>query len=242
MNPLIADRRPPRPLASAGAGAVPRDAEAPSLDFEVLGAGVATPAATPQLAFRLRVDAGEGVEVRSAVLNVQVRIALGARGHDDATRARLAELLGSPEQWGRSPQSLLWTQITRMVPGFTGSTEIDLVIACTYDFEVATAKYLHGLRDGEVPLELLFGGTVFYAGPGGALRTALIPWESEARYRMPAALWRQAMDVFFPSSAWLRLSRDVFDRLWEYRTRRALPSWEATIDELLTERSKEEPW
>lgn len=242
MSLLVDSGRPPRGPASGGVIAGPHDDAAPSLAFEILGAGVAEPAASPQLAFRLRVDAGEGVEVRSAVLNVQVRIALGARGHDEATRARLAELLGAPEQWGRAPQSLLWTQTTRMVPGFTGSTEIDLVIACTYDFEVATAKYLHGLRDGEVPLELLFGGTVFYAGAGGALRTALIPWESEASYRMPASLWRQAMDVFFPSSAWLRLSRDAFDRLWEYRTRRALPSWEATIDELLTESSKEELW
>jgi hypothetical protein len=50
------------------------------------------------------------------------------------------------------------------------------------------------------------------------------------------------MDVFFPSSAWLRLPRETFDRLWEHRTRRALPSWEATIEDLLAERAKEEPW
>lgn len=206
---------------------------APRLAFEVIDSRVAAPSATPQIAFRLRIDAGEGVVVRSIALNVQVWIVVQARDHDTATRRRLAEVLGAPEQWSRSPGSLLWTQATRIVPAFTGTTEIDLVVPCTYDFEVATAKVLHALRDGDVPLELLFGGTVFYPAGDGSLRTGLVPWDSEARYRMPADLWRRAMDVFFPSSAWLRVSRDVFDRLWEFRSERALPSWEAAIETLL---------
>ena len=54
-----------------------------------------------------------------------------------------------------------------MVAGFAGETEVDLPVACTYDFEVAAAKYLHALGDGEVPLLLLFSGTVFVARRAG---------------------------------------------------------------------------
>jgi hypothetical protein len=41
------------------------------------------------------------------------------------------------------------------------------------------------------------------------------------------------MDRYFPGSAWLRLERETFDRLYAYRSRHALPSWEHTLDHLL---------
>src|SRR5262249_32365982 len=99
--------------------------------------------------------------------------------------------------------------------------------------EVASAKYLHGLRDGEVPLELLFSGTVFYAGEGGALRVAQVPWDREAQFRLPLRVWRDAMEAHFPGAAWLRLRADVFARLVAYKARRALPTGEAAVVELL---------
>ncbi len=53
----------------------------------------------------------------------------------------------------------------RSSTGFDATTEVDLPITCTYDFEVAAAKYLHGLDGGEIPILLLFSGTIFRA-PG----------------------------------------------------------------------------
>jgi hypothetical protein len=50
------------------------------------------------------------------------------------------------------------------------------------------------------------------------------------------------MDHYFPHSAWLRLRKDAFDRLWAYRTRRALPTWEDTIEALLRERDEAASW
>ncbi len=55
---------------------------------------------------------------------------------------------------------------------------------CTYDLEVASARYLQGLDDGTIPLLLLFSGTVFIAN-GDAFSVELIPWSCEASYRMP---------------------------------------------------------
>ncbi len=50
-----------------------------------------------------------------------------------------------------------------MVPGFTSVTETELPVPCTYDLEVASARYLQALDDGTIPLLLLFSGTVFIA-------------------------------------------------------------------------------
>ena len=94
---------------------------------------------------------------------------------------------------------------------------------------------MHSLEGGEIPLELLFSGTVFYADARGRLQVASIAWDREAEYRLPVAVWRDLMDVYFPASAWMRLRRQSFDRLYAYKARRALPSWEAAVDALLDE-------
>jgi hypothetical protein len=56
------------------------------------------------------------------------------------------------------------------VPPFTGTTVVDLHVPCSYDMEVLASKYLDALAGGEVPLEFLFSGTVFYTGAGGQLQ------------------------------------------------------------------------
>ncbi|MFE7532458.1 DUF6084 family protein, partial [Kitasatospora sp. NPDC057542] len=65
-------------------------------------------------------------------------------------------------------------------------------------------------------------------------------WDREARVRMPVRVWREAMDRHFPGSGWLRLPDEVMDELLAYRSRRALPSWEATVRELLAAAAVEE--
>ncbi len=94
-------------------------------------------------------------------------------------------------------------------------------------------RYFAALPDGDVPLELLFSGTVFWSTDAGLLQAARLPWDREATFRLPVATWREVIDRYFPHSAWLRLDRDVFDRLWAYRSRHALPSWDVALDALL---------
>ncbi len=48
------------------------------------------------------------------------------------------------------------------VPGFTDNILVDLELPCTFDFNVATTKYFHALDSGEIPLCVMFSGTVFY--------------------------------------------------------------------------------
>jgi len=208
-------------------------ARIPELDFAIEDAGPLERAAAPTLRFGLRITSVGGEAIRSVVLDTQVQIASRRRPYDDATEERLYELFGEPERWGSTLRTLPWTRATLAIPPFTGATTVDLPIPCTYDFEVAASRYLDALRDGEVPLEFLFGGTVFYADASGLLKTARIAWDKEAEYRLPVAVWRQTMDHYFPNSAWLRLRKDSFDRLYAYKARNALTSWEDAVDSLL---------
>jgi hypothetical protein len=128
---------------------------------------------------------------------------------------------------------LLWTHAVLQVPAFSGSTVVEMAVPCTYDLEVVAAKYFYALEDGEVPLEFLFSGTVFYAGEDGRLQVARISWEKEADFRLPVRLWKEMMERYFPNSAWIRLRRDAFDHLYDYKIRKGLPTWEAAVEALL---------
>ncbi len=209
------------------------DASVPDLAFAVEGVEAVRFAAVPTLGFRLRVASAGGEPIRSLALTVQVRIAATRRSYDEESQARLLELFGQPAQWGQTLRSLLWTQTTLLVPAFTGSTLVELPVPCTYDFEVAATKYLHALRDGDVPLELLFSGTVFFVTAGGTLQVAQIPWDKELAHPLPVRVWKETMDHYFPGTAWVRLRRETFDRLHAYRARNAFPTWEAAVEALL---------
>ena len=203
----------------------------PALTFEVESAEAVEYAAAPTLALALRITSD--LPVRSLALNTQIRIAPARRRYSDRDRERLVDLFGPPERWGETLRTFRWTQASVLVPPFETSTVVELAVPCTYDFEVATAKYFYGLDDGDVPLELLFSGTIFYLADGARLQTAQIPWESEAAFRLPVQVWKQALEAHFPHSAWLRVRDDTFARLAEYKARHALPTWETTFERLL---------
>jgi hypothetical protein len=128
----------------------------------------------------------------------------------------------------------VWAQVPLMVQGFTGRTEIDLPLTCTYDFEVGSAKYLQALDEGEIPIRVLFSGTVFTKAAAG-FAVEQVPWEKEAAFALPVPVLRTVMDRYFPDTAWIRLRRESFDALHRFRGQRALPTWEETIETLLRE-------
>jgi Family of unknown function (DUF6084) len=206
---------------------------APELAFAVERAAAERYAATPTLRLTLAIAGDDERPVQTLALDVQVRIAARRRRYEPAEEERLTEVFGPVDGWKSSLSTFLWTHATVFVPPFAGATEVDVPIACTYDFEVVATKYLDALRGGVVPLELLFSGTVFYAGEGGVRRIARLPLDREATFELPIAVWREAVDACFPGSAWLRLRHDSFDRLAAYRARHALPTWEATVASLL---------
>jgi hypothetical protein len=80
----------------------------------------------------------------------------------------------------------------------------------------------------------LFTGTVFTGGPGG-VNVEPVPWHKESSFALPVAVWREAMDLHFPGSAWLRLGRETFDALYAYRATHALTTWDEAVQRLLKE-------
>ncbi len=210
----------------------------PELRFAVRSAQPLEYAAVPTLKFALFIEAPGGEAVRSVLLDVQIQIAARRRGYPAAAQAGLLDLFGTPDRWSTTLRTLPWLRTTLVVPPFTGDATVDLTVPCTYDLEVSSARYLAALEDGEIPLEFMLSGSVFYAPPDGRLQMARIPWDHEVAYRLPVAVWRATMDAHFPGSAWLRLDRESYERLCAYKARHAFETWEATIDSLLGPRSE----
>lgn len=212
----------------------------PELDFSVDSAEALAFAAQPMIVLKLRVTAPGGEAVRSVSLAVQVRIAATQRAYAAVEQERLLDVFGEPSRWGQTLKSLLWTMANVHVPGFRRQTVVDLAIPCTYDFDVVSAKYFDALQDGAIPLELLFSGTVFYAGETG-LQAEQIGWDKEARFALPVQVWKEVIHLYFPNTAWLRIHKDTFDRLNRYRMRNALPTWESALETLLSGSENQEP-
>ena len=209
------------------------------LSFHVLQAQAAAHSITPLLLFKLQVRQGhEPVPIHTIALRCQIRIEPARRPYGEADRAGLHDLFGTPERWGQTMRPMLWTHTSMVLPSFAERVEVDLPVPCTFDFNVATTKYFHALEGGEVPLNLLFSGTIFHEHPDGGLQVAQVPWDREATFRLPVQIWRDMMDHYYPNTAWLNLRRDVFDRLGEYKSRRGLPTWEQTLETLLVEDGK----
>lgn len=218
---------------SATPNVVRTPGQVPSLRFVVERSGSLEYAAVPTLKFALRVDVEGGGTVRSVLLDVQIQIAARRRGYGPAEEERLLELFGQPERWGTTLRMLPWLRTTLVVPAFSDSTVVDLLVPCTYDLEVTASRYFAALEEGLVPLEFLFSGTVFFASSVGALQAARLAWDHEVDYELPVAVWRETMDRHFRGTAWLRLSEDRLARLCAYKARHAFESWDATIDSLL---------
>lgn len=212
----------------------------PDLSFEIISADVAAYSALPLLNFKLRiVNANEEEQIQTINLKSQVMLAVTQRRYTGEEKAKLKELFGEPEQWGRSLRAFLWTHVTTVVPRFTGSIIVDLPIQCSYDLEVMSTKYFDALQEGDIPLNVLFSGTVFYEGAAGNLQIGQISWAKEANYRLPVTLWKEAIATCFPNTAWIRMPKDVFDKLYQYKITHCLITWEQVLERLLSASGEE---
>jgi hypothetical protein len=191
-------------------------------------------AATPTLSFALTVTESSGAAVHAIVLRCQIRIEPQRRRYSAAEARRLHDLFGDTSRWADTVKPIQLALVTAVVPGFSALTEINVPVPCTYDLEVASARYLQALDDGTIPLLFLFSGTVFLA-QGNGYAVELVPWSSEASYRMPVSVWQDVVNLHFPDSAWLRCGRETLDALAAFKAERALPTWDATLTALLAQ-------
>ena len=255
------------------------------LAFDCVGARADKYAVAPSMSLVLRIAETSGQKVEAIALRCQIRIEPTRRRYSDAEAERLNDLFGDTKRWADTLKPLQFTNVSVMVPGFTGSTDVDLPVMLSYDLEIGSTRYFAGLEDGEIPLLLLFSGTVFtnvsvmvpgftgstevdlpvmlsydleigstryfaglddgeipllllfsgtvFSNVDGRLQAQQVPWSKEAAYRLPVSLWREAIDMHFPDSAWIRMSLHTMDGLQRFKNRQALPTWDATVTALL---------
>jgi len=208
-----------------------------TLAITVLGAAPSAQTAAPAIVFRLRIENISSCRIHALGLRCHVQIDPRSRKHSPDEQTRLYELFGDSRQWDRALQPVTWAHASTVVPSFDRQIEIDLPVACTYDLEVASAKYLHAIRTGDVPLTFAFSGTSFSITDRSTLTIQPVSWDVEASYRLPATVWRAAMDQFFPGGGWLRLQRETIDRLQAFRGQQAVLSWDDAIGLLLNQGS-----
>jgi hypothetical protein len=202
------------------------------LVFDCVGAHADKYAVAPSMSLTLRIAETSGQKVEAIALRCQIRIEPTRRHYTDAEAERLNDLFGDTQRWADTLKPLQFTTVSVMVPGFTGSVDVDLPVMLSYDLEIGSTRYFAGLEGGEIPLLLLFSGTVFTTVEG-RMQAQQVPWSKEASYRLPVSLWREAIDTHFPNSAWIRMSLQTLDELQRFKTRQALPTWDATLAALL---------
>ena len=209
--------------------------KSPELEFAVLGARSVRYAAAPMLTIDLQVSEQSGRQVYMIALSIQLMIEPARRRYDDATRERLVELFGAPERWAVTTRSLVWAQLDVVVPAFTGSTTVAVPIACHYDLELAAAKYLHSLPDGEAPLALHFNGMVYYPSDDGGLQMVLVPWNKSIDFRMPVSVWKDTIEHYYPNTGWVALQSQTLEALQREKLARGLATLDACVERLLDE-------
>lgn len=211
----------------AGAVPVPRVA--------ITGVEGVPHAAAPTLRFAGEVEDDTGAEIYTVALTAQIAIEPARRRYDAGDHDRMADLFGEAARWPGTTHHFPWARVDVLVPSFRGRGPFTLEVHCTYDHEVAAAKYLASLDGGEVPLNFHFSGTVLYRGALDRLQMTPVPWSESARFAMPLGVWRDTMEHYFPGSGWIRLRDETLTALRRRAAERGLPTLEALVEEMLAE-------
>lgn len=211
----------------------PRAAPGPAFGFAVTHADHDPQAAGPTLRLHTTITETTGTRVHALALRAQIRLEPAARRYSPDQQERLVELFGDPSRWGRTLNPMQLATVSTVTPSFSGEQEVVFEVPLTFDTDVATTRYFRGVGDdGDAPMRLLFSGTVFYEAPSG-VQIGLVPWHSEATFRLPVAVWTDMMDAHQHGMAWLRLPEHTLAELSAWRAARALPTWEQTFTALL---------
>lgn len=205
----------------------------PQLTFEILGAAHEPHAVQPSLRFEMGVAEAGGREVYAITLTAQIMFDPAKREYDEATRAELVELFGTPERWPSTTHSFLWTHADALVHSFTGATTFGLTVPCTADLEMPATRYLAALPDGEVPLSFHFTGRVLYAGESRQVQVVHIGWDTMCRHRMPVSVFADMIDHHHGDLRFVRLHRDTLAALSRAKAQRGAHTYDALVTDLL---------
>jgi hypothetical protein len=203
--------------------------EVPAPEFAVSGVESDPHAATPALRFAIEVTDASGREVYTIALAAQVQIDGDRRSYDAATRERLHDLFGEPEQIPQTAGPVQIGRVETLVPSFRRAGSFMLDVPFSGDVELAVTRYLASLSDGTVPLSFHFNGSIFYCGDADRLQVTLVPWSCDAHYRLRIADWRTLIEQRYAASGFVRVHADTLELLRRRRTERGFATFDATI-------------
>jgi hypothetical protein len=199
------------------------------LRFSVSSAHAKPRAASPAIAFGLHVASNERIE--ALVLRVQIRIEPGSRTYGGAEKTLLRDLFGTPDRWHSTLHALSWADVPVVVPAFDDEAHAEIAVPCTYDFDISAARFLNAVEDGEIPLRFLFSGAIFREA-SSSFSSERVSWSSECSYRMPAAVWKQAMRECYGDDALIRVKRETLEQLQAVRALSGAASWDDLFERL----------
>ena len=202
------------------------------LQFAITGAAPKPRAASPAISFGLSIASNERIE--ALVLRAEVRIEPQWREYTGREKPLLNDLFGTPERWGQTLRTFSWADVPVMVTAFDEQTQATIDVPCTYDFDVAATRFLHAVNEGEIPLRFFFSGAIFTYG-GNGLSTERVAWSSEASYRMPEQVWRDALHAVYGDDALIRVSAQTLERLHALRSLSGAVSWDDLFARLASE-------
>jgi hypothetical protein len=206
----------------------------PDLRFAIGDVRSMSYSAVPTIVAPLRIcNTVQDEPIQSIALNCQIQLQPLGRSYTAAEEASLLDLFGERSRWGQTMKPLHWMNQVLKVQPFHGEITVDLLLPCSFDLEIAVAKYLYGLEAGSVAGAVMLSGTIFYSGEAGVVQISQIPWDREALFQIPIAVWRNAMDAHYANHAFLRLPRATFDRLYRYKVSHGIPMWSDVMEQLL---------
>jgi hypothetical protein len=200
------------------------------VSFSIVDARAKQNAASPTIAFRLRVTAGTPVD--AMVLRTQLRIEPQWRTYDQEEQALLGDLFGTPDRWHATLRTFAWADVSLVVPGFEDEAEAEIPVPCTYDFDQAATRFFDVVHSGAIPVRFLFSGPIFRSESSG-FSTERIPWSSESVYRMPVGVWREAMRACYGDEALIRIGLETLEKLRRYRALSGATTWDEVLERLM---------
>jgi hypothetical protein len=208
------------------------------ITFRLLDAAPVAFSVAPLVALTVEAtNADASRAVQSGLLRCQVQIDAASRAYDAEEAARLRGLFGEGAVWGRAVRRLLWAQVTAVLPQFTDRCEFEIHAPCTSDVNVVSAHYCQALRDTDVPVSILFSGTVFSKVADGGLEARPLPWSSEARFAMPSRVWRDAIERQSAGTQVL-LRREIHERLARYGEQGGFATLDEAVESLLSAQNR----
>src|ERR1700760_2909185 len=142
--------------SAPGPGNWPGRPEVADLTFDCIGAQAERYAVMPTISLALRISETSGQRIDTIALRCQIRIEPSRRRYTPEEEDGRRDLFGEPPGWPDTLKPMQFTNVSAMVPRFTGSTELQLPVNFSYDLEIGSGRDFASLGSGGTPPVLLF--------------------------------------------------------------------------------------